>query len=329
MVPLWKALRLIIGAGIILMLLISFDSLDPRSSPGDLTGWMQRSGCSFKAMNHQSSIKQSINGDQKQSEEKFCPVNDLRVNITNLTVSQLSEETAVTGGYVLPIEEDFPREAEKTYCVPRKIHFVWIGEEIPDKYRKNIKTFVDLNPNYQIYLWTEKITAEVTESLPGVIIGDIYKEISSYTVKDLFDAEPNMGGKSDIIRYEVVYRNGGVYYDTDSICVKPLMDVLTHSFVSHNPGINSYQNIQNSVFGFPKDSRFLEFTLRILRWNIVKDPEAWIPVRTGPVFFSGCFVKYADPNIHLIKQHYIVLGLTDISLTYQTNDATWIEKERN
>jgi hypothetical protein len=28
-------------------------------------------------------------------------------------------------------------------------------------------------------------------------------------------------------------------------------------------------------------------------------------------------VKYADPNIHLIKQHYIALGLTDISLTYQ------------
>ena len=30
-----------------------------------------------------------------------------------------------------------------------------------------------------------------------------FREISSYTVKDLFDAEPNMGGKSDIIRYEV------------------------------------------------------------------------------------------------------------------------------
>lgn len=50
-----------------------------RSSPGDLTGWLQRSGCSFldgdQSINQKPSINQSINNNQKQSEEKFCPVN--------------------------------------------------------------------------------------------------------------------------------------------------------------------------------------------------------------------------------------------------------------
>jgi len=220
----------------------------------------------------------------------YCPVTDPRVNITNIAISQQKPETAIAGEFVLNIDTTYMmKEPENSYCVPKKIHFVWIGKEIPENYQANIITFVELNPLYEVILWTEIISIDVIENLPGVIVKDIFKEISEYTVKDLFDKEDNMGAKADIIRYEILYRNGGVYYDTDSICVKPLNDVLTHSFVSSR--VDEYHNVNNSVFGFPKGSRFLEFVLRLLRWNILKDPNAWVPQKTGPVFFSGAFVS--------------------------------------
>jgi len=253
----------------------------------------------------------------------YCPVTDPRVNITNIAISQQKPETAIAGEFVLNIDTTYMmKEPENSYCVPKKIHFVWIGKEIPENYQANIITFVELNPLYEVILWTEIISIDVIENLPGVIVKDIFKEISEYTVKDLFDKEDNMGAKADIIRYEILYRNGGVYYDTDSICVKPLNDVLTHSFVSSR--VDEYQNVQNSVFGFPKGSRFLEFVLRLLRWNILKDPNAWVPQKTGPVFFSGAFVNYDDSNINMISQHNLALAHTDISLSYQTYDATWM-----
>jgi len=253
----------------------------------------------------------------------YCPVTDPRVNITNIAISQQKPETAIAGEFVLNIDTTYMmKEPENSYCVPKKIHFVWIGKEIPENYQANIITFVELNPLYEVILWTEIISIDVIENLPGVIVKDIFKEIIEYTVKDLFDKEDNMGAKADIIRYEILYRNGGVYYDTDSICVKPLNDVLTHSFVSSR--VDEYQNVQNSVFGFPKGSRFLEFVLRLLRWNILKDPNAWVPQKTGPVFFSGAFVNYDDSSINMISQHNLALAHTDISLSYQTHDASWM-----
>jgi len=253
----------------------------------------------------------------------YCPVTDPRVNITNIAISQQKPETAIAGEFVLNIDTTYMmKEPENSYCVPKKIHFVWIGKEIPENYQANIITFVELNPLYEVILWTEIISIDVIENLPGVIVKDIFKEISEYTVKDLFDKEDNMGAKADIIRYEIVYRNGGVYYDTDSICVKPLNDVLTHSFVSSR--VDEYHNVNNSVFGFPKGSRFLEFVLRLLRWNILKDPYAWVPQKTGPIFFSGAFVNYDDSNINMISQHNLALAHTDISLSYQTHDASWM-----
>jgi len=252
----------------------------------------------------------------------YCPVTDPRVNITNIAISQQKPETAIAGEFVLNIDTTYMmKEPENSYCVPKKIHFVWIGKEIPENYQANIITFVELNPLYEVIL--DRIYCLNDRKSEIFCIDSILaREISEYTVKDLFDKEDNMGAKADIIRYEIVYRNGGVYYDTDSICVKPLNDVLTHSFVSSR--VDEYHNVNNSVFGFPKGSRFLEFVLRLLRWNILKDPNAWVPQKTGPVFFSGAFVNYDDSNINMISQHNLALAHTDISLSYQTYDATWM-----
>ena len=44
-----------------------------------------------------------------------------------------------------------------------------------------------------------------------------FSEIENFTTKDLIHGERNVGAKSDIARYEMVYRHGGMYLDTDSI----------------------------------------------------------------------------------------------------------------
>ena len=49
------------------------------------------------------------------------------------------------------------------------------------------------------------------------IIFFYFSEVEQFTTKDLIFEESNMGAKSDIARYEIVYRHGGMYLDTDSI----------------------------------------------------------------------------------------------------------------
>ena len=50
-----------------------------------------------------------------------------------------------------------------------------------------------------------------------IIIFFYFSEIEQFTTKDLIFGENNMGARSDIARYEIVYRHGGMYLDTDSI----------------------------------------------------------------------------------------------------------------
>ena len=44
---------------------------------------------------------------------------------------------------------------EKEYDVPERLHFIWIGSQLPTKYIKNIETFRTQNKQYEIYLWLD------------------------------------------------------------------------------------------------------------------------------------------------------------------------------
>ena len=39
---------------------------------------------------------------------------------------------------------------EETYAVPRRLHFIWIGTKIQDKYVDNIRKYVEDNPDYKV-----------------------------------------------------------------------------------------------------------------------------------------------------------------------------------
>ena len=105
-----------------------------------------------------------------------------------------------------------------------------------------------------------------------------------------------------------------------------------HSFVSHTFEPNN--NIQCSIFGFPKNSKFLKFVLSHVPTNarLSKENDWPVPLRYGPPFFTTMFVGldiifctrvsimaqvlYNDSKVHMIDQDYLVL-LTNKSITFQ------------
>jgi mannosyltransferase OCH1-like enzyme len=95
--------------------------------------------------------------------------------------------------------------------IPKIIHQIWLGSPFPEKYKKFQKTWKLHHPDWTYILWTEKEIADF-----GLLN------------KKLFDAVSNWGQKSDIARYEILYRLGGLYVDTDFECLKPC-DILHHS----------------------------------------------------------------------------------------------------
>ena len=102
-----------------------------------------------------------------------------------------------------------PAETPKT---PKIIHQIWLGEPLPQKYKKWQRTWQELHPDWEYKLWTE---ADLEEF--------------GLENRALFDAVKQLGIKADIWRYEILYRHGGLYADMDFECLLPF-DVLHHSY---------------------------------------------------------------------------------------------------
>lgn len=122
----------------------------------------------------------------------------------------------------------FLNSSERQEIVPRIIHQIWLGSKVPKKYDRWRKSWIKHNPEFEYILWDEKKILEL-----GLINEKQFKEARNY------------GLKSDIARYEILYKFGGIYADTDFEALKPVdYKLLSQSFVAgqlfeHQPQINN------------------------------------------------------------------------------------------
>ena len=94
--------------------------------------------------------------------------------------------------------------------IPKILHFIWVGpNQLLPKYMKCIETWKIMHSNWLIKIWTD----------------DNIKELY-FDNRDIFDKADNYGMKSDILRYEILYREGGVYIDIDYECLQSIENII-------------------------------------------------------------------------------------------------------
>jgi mannosyltransferase OCH1-like enzyme len=97
--------------------------------------------------------------------------------------------------------------------IPKIIHQIWLGSKFPELYKNITQKWLDLHPSWKYILWDD---INVKSLFP--LHNQAY-----------FDAAKNFAEKSDILRYEILYRFGGLYVDIDYECLKPF-DIFMHSY---------------------------------------------------------------------------------------------------
>jgi mannosyltransferase OCH1-like enzyme len=91
-----------------------------------------------------------------------------------------------------------------THLIPKKIHQIWVGPLPPPS--RLMATWKRMHPGWEYKVWTDHKTGWENQSQ--------------------IDAMPEWNGKADIMRWEILEREGGVLVDADSECVRPLEDVF-------------------------------------------------------------------------------------------------------
>lgn len=197
---------------------------------------------------------------------------------------------------VLPYKFNTAKEPEHDYVVPRIAHFIWHGGQIPKYANQNIAAFRLLNPECRVILWKDCDQNNAPCET---------QDVSTLTflnpeIVQAFKTSP--GIYSDLLRYEIVFKYGGIYLDCD-IETKSRFDALTKSFVCAE--LTEYFGVTNASFGFAARSSFLKYVLNCLRENVLTHQPQSVIELSGSVFFTSCVKQYRDSNIINVPQQIL------------------------
>ena len=207
-------------------------------------------------------------------------------------------------------DNNYPNNEKIPEKIPKIFHQVWLGSEYPKKYEKLKQTFIDNNPDWEFKIWTDK---------------DVNK--FDLVNKKIFDKCKNMGSKSDIFRYEILYKFGGVYIDTDFICLKPFNDLLYLDFFSGN-GQVSEPEIFNGLIGTTPKNRLIKKVIDSIS-EINENNFESIMKSTGPYLFQKVFfenIDYSEKVLILPETYFYSLPAVDRFKIREENDLEKIKK---
>jgi inositol phosphorylceramide mannosyltransferase catalytic subunit len=176
--------------------------------------------------------------------------------------------------------------------IPRVLHWIWLGDRpVPDAHRRYRRGWMKRHPGWTLRCWTE-------ETLPP----DLQQKAVYETLR--VPAE-----RADILRLEVLWREGGVYIDTDVECLRPvdaLIDGCEFVIGDSKPGRSN-----NAFIGAAPGHPILAQALREVR------PRRFPGVdkhATGPHFLDRIVRQH--PEARILEPWVIYPGLADVGRAY-------------
>jgi mannosyltransferase OCH1-like enzyme len=175
-------------------------------------------------------------------------------------------------------------------AIPRVIHRLWIGGPEPEWMDGFAETWEQ--PGWTPKQWGE---AEVEELLP------LHNQ-------DLYDRAEEIAGdhaiqfRSDILRYEVLFRFGGVWVDADFECLRPIDPLIEDctAFVARVTG----NWLNNAIMGAVPAHPFLFDLVVSLAENVERKLGSRPNKLSGPQFLTPVFCRHRESVRILAAQHF-------------------------
>lgn len=223
--------------------------------------------------------------------------------------------------------------------VPRKIHMVWIGSVLPEKYWSGPYSFSLLNPGFRVHLWLDHLPPHNMPNPANLQVEDITLE--EWASEDLLEASTNWAMRTDILRMEIVQRYGGIYVDVDAVAKRPFGPVFSRSFltlrtagwIKNSPLFRVLDKndppragLENSPLGFPAGSPFLSFWMAALRENFPHHSATLF--RTGPVLLKETVLQFPEQDVFsFISWDYLGRNSDIAILVDDPGNSDWNDKQ--
>jgi len=202
----------------------------------------------------------------KNKKEKFIDIKSLQIK----TGRDYSNCQIIPNDLKIKEINDYLKSNFQT--IPKIIHQIWIGpKKIPYKWINSFRIdFMNKYPEWKYYLWTEK-------------------EINNFNLKNKkeYNSEKTYHGKSDILRYEILYKYGGIYIDADSQWLElDLGDLIKKTnytgFFVGNECQKCKGSLANGVLGSSVKNPIMGYIIEMISNNYFKCNQHPPFKKTGP-----------------------------------------------
>jgi glycosyltransferase involved in cell wall biosynthesis len=177
--------------------------------------------------------------------------------------------------------------------IPKIIHQLWIGN-LPAPINM-MKTWKDKHPDFEYIFWNEE---------------QFKKRDMNFECIDKINSIEEINGKADIIRWEILYKYGGLFLDADSICIEPCNELLEEDF-----SFCSYENekvrpglVATGTMCFPKNYKLCKDAIEWIKNNNVSiessGKRAWINV--GPGLLTMLIKNYNYEKLKIYPSYYFL-----------------------
>ena len=170
--------------------------------------------------------------------------------------------------------------------IPKIIHQLWIGPKPAPT--NHMDTWKNMNPDFEYIRWSEE---------------ELMKRDMKIECQNRVDEMVEINGKADIIRWEILYKYGGVFLDADSICVESIDDMLMKCkyFAGWEHEQLRKGLIATGTMGFPPKHPLVKEAIEWIKANCVDHKKtklmAWQSVGPGLLTRMYDTGKYKDMTI--------------------------------
>lgn len=173
------------------------------------------------------------------------------------------------------------------------VNSLWIGESFTLLEKLTLKSFIDYGFNFNLWVYNKNLAKYCPDGVKICDAREILDESKIFRYKGGGDCrEGSLGGFSDLFRYYLLYKIGGMYVDMDVTCLAPFEITGEYGFRPHSNTI-AVANILKS----PKNSDFLGRCIELTEQQIDSSNTNWVkPVEIfSNVVKEYKFEKYIFP----------------------------------
>ncbi len=159
--------------------------------------------------------------------------------------------------------------------IPKVLHFIWIGpKQFPRESVENVRSWIAKNPDWVVKFWTDRDRPLPHPSMKKMMI----KDFNFLKLADCYHKSDNFGEKSDLLRYEILFQEGGVYVDHDVKCMKSF-DACNNAYdlycgleVPYKTSLSTSVSPTNNILGSRPAHPVLLYSMEWLieRWDQIE-----------------------------------------------------------